>query len=460
MYRRKSARSHSNRRYADRSSHGVVRHREDSRHHQDSTPLKAGDSADTQAHHSAKQPVSHQVSTSLRVGSPKKAAGPGQTLLSVRNDSAQPRESHTRQSGNFDFLKTLEVRMASQHPGTFLILSTGNIFSPLRYEHQVLPVFRSLKAHSIAEVTARILVAFTGLEHLGAKLALKQTPYGFWNEMNFGPTIKSIPFGYFAEPIVRFIITRLICLDFTTSEGVRMLPVAKDIWKNKKSVVFVKEHKVWGTGVKGKALLARPNLNYSGENIYGRSVQSGIKDALKGYYPSPTDLRRCVQFIGDSNVRRISESQRSPFGFTSVSGASAREVVLWILDGLVENQADWKHLVVIVGTNDLRNPQTPVERCWFFFEYLMSILESYFGNIRLVLTTLPLPRNVDIRMKTIKFNLHLRRMCEERGISLCDFGERMAIEKSWDRLMLKDDIHPNELGYKLWLESLCSMMSQ
>jgi hypothetical protein len=196
----------------------------------------------------------------------------------------------------------------------------------------------------------------------------------------------------------------------------------------------------WPSPQEGWTLVTNPRNK---ERKESRVAKPKISFAEK-FKDQPRDT---IVLVGDSLTRGVGakmEYQSSMVSTTCRPGAHVADIT-WEVGKLADN--DNRHLVLLVGTNDIKGDGSEV----IVAKYKDLLKESKKIKNRRV-TIVGIPRRVDLsnfqNSRRIGVNLRLKKMCKEMNVDFLDY-------EPGDSRIARDGIHLNhlgqdELGYKIF----------
>jgi len=135
----------------------------------------------------------------------------------------------------------------------------------------------------------------------------------------------------------------------------------------------------------------------------------------------------------------------------SRSGATISDVHVQQLPALVAAGVTPLAVLVMVGSNDLVRAVGPSNAVRDHKALLEDLLESV--DAPLVIGTVPSGGSASARM----LNRRIRDAAEELDFSLADVARALS---SWKGMAAADGFHPNDAGYRAWIESFVGAVAE
>lgn len=178
-------------------------------------------------------------------------------------------------------------------------------------------------------------------------------------------------------------------------------------------------------------------------------------DSLDMVKPVPEN---CVLFLGSSSMRMWKTAESTFQDYNVINrgfGGSQHSDALYYFSRLVLRYRPTK-IVFYEGDNDIAAGKSP-ERILSDFKKFVALVEEYLPETELGFVAIkPSPSRWDMSPQMIEANNLIKAYCETNSkLTFIDVWPKMVNSKgAKQKLFIKDMLHMNEKGYKIWTKKV------
>ncbi|RLD60991.1 MAG: hypothetical protein DRI95_14735 [Bacteroidetes bacterium] len=165
-----------------------------------------------------------------------------------------------------------------------------------------------------------------------------------------------------------------------------------------------------------------------------------------------------IVFVGSSSIRKWENLEKDMKGLRVLNrgfGGSTVPEAIFYSDILILKHKP-KKIVIYSGDNDVSTLNSSTKKTIDSYKYLYNLLNSELPNTKIfILSIKPSPARWAFWSQMQEVNNLLKEFCDSKGnCNYIDISSSMidSTGNLKDELFLKDRIHLNEKGYKLWAD--------